>query len=69
MEDETLSQEIIRLIKTNLKNYAEWVKPNPADPLALTIVKSFFKGLTALLLVVFSPVVLLLLIVAFFAAF
>lgn len=69
MKDETLSQEIIRLIKTNLKDYAEWMKPNPADPLALTIVKSFFKGLTALILVVLSPAVLLLLIIAFFAAF
>lgn len=67
--ENSFSKEVLLLIKKNLKLYKEWLKPTPGDPLGLTIVKSFFKGLSTLLLIAFSPIVMLILIVAFLAAF
>lgn len=45
----------------------EWVKPDPADPLWLTIIKTIYKSIAVLILIALSPVILLLLIIIFFA--
>lgn len=57
------------MLRENFRKYKEWVRPEPNDPLFLSVVKTFFKGLTAILLLALSPVVILLLTVAFVAAF
>lgn len=65
---DSLNEEILKIIKKNLISYKEWMKPKEGDPIALTIIKSIFKGIVALVLVAFSPLVLLILVIAFFAA-
>lgn len=65
---ESMAGEVIKLIKDNLNRYKEWIKPDPDDPVVLTVIKTIFKALTALFFVAFSPIVLLILIFAFLAA-
>lgn len=67
--DKSFAQELWGLVIKNLKMYKEWLKPTPGDPMAMTIIKSFFKALSSLLLIIFSPVVVVILLVAFLAAF
>jgi hypothetical protein len=69
MMENSFSKELIILIKKRISEYGRWLKPDPRDPLALSIIKSIFKGITTLVLIAFSPVVILILIISFLAAF
>jgi hypothetical protein len=69
MKNNEISQEILTWLRGYWTQYKEWMKPEPNDPTVLTVIKTFFKGLTAILLVAISPVVIILLTVAFVAAF
>lgn len=62
-------KEVLLAIKKNLRAYKEWIKPKSIDSLILRIVKTFFKALTTLLLIAFSPVILLILMISFLVAF
>jgi hypothetical protein len=69
MEEEPLGQAIRTYIFTKVKELGEWVKPDPADPLLLQIVKIMYKSVVVLLLMALSPVVLLFLIISFVGGF
>lgn len=67
--EKSFAKELLDLLAKNFNLYKEWLKPTPGDPMALTVIKSFFKGLSSLLLIMFSPIVVVILIIAFLAAF
>ncbi len=68
MEEKVKDEEGFRhSIKKQIIAIMEWVKPEPADPLWLTILKSIYKGIAVLLLIALSPVIFLLLLIIFFA--
>ena len=69
MNNKAISKEITNWLKNNWEQYKIWMKPDPNDPAVLSVIKTLFKGLTAIVLVALSPVVILLLILAFVAAF
>lgn len=46
-----------------------WIKPDPADNLALTVLKLVLKSVVVLLMLLVSPVLILGLTLAFFATF
>lgn len=52
-------------LATHFKRLKEWMKPNPDDSLALKIVKTVFKGLAILVLIMLSPVLLIALAIGF----
>ncbi len=52
-------------IVLQIKRIAQWVTPNPADHILLSIVKTIFKSIAVLILLAASPV----LIIGFFIAF
>ena len=66
--NEALINELRQSITKYLRKLREWLKPDPADTLGLTIGKSFYKGIVLLILIVFSPVLCLILTIAFLAA-
>lgn len=55
------------ILRKTLLSIREWVRPKPADPLYLTILKFIYKGIVLLLMVALSPLILVVLIVIFFA--
>lgn len=59
---------IKEMIINRFKRLMEWLKPNPADSLAIQSLKMIYKALAVLVLIAFSPVILILLLFAFFAA-
>ncbi|MGV3657319.1 MAG: hypothetical protein ACO1NX_05175 [Chitinophagaceae bacterium] len=68
MEEKVKEEEGFRhSIKKRIIAILEWVKPEPGDPLWLTILKSIYKGIAVLVLVALSPVIFLLLLIIFFA--
>jgi hypothetical protein len=56
------------IIRSKWKQFWTWMKPDPKDPLGITILKSIYKLIALLLLVAFSPVILVVLIFVFLAA-
>lgn len=67
-EEKTEQDEGFRdAIKKRITNLREWVKPNPADPLYLTVFKTIYKGIALLVLIALSPVILIILVIIFFA--
>lgn len=67
--NEQQSQEGLRYyLISKLRAFMEWMKPEPADPLAMQIVKSFFKGIVMLVLVALSPAIIVILAFVFLAA-
>lgn len=54
------------LVATQMRKLVHWVKPDPSDVVGVRIVKTFFKSIAMLLLLLFSPVLLIGLAVAFF---
>ncbi len=61
-------QDIRNYLRKKVAQLKEWLKPAPADPLVLTVVKSIGKAIALLLLIAVSPVLLLVMIFVFFAA-
>ena len=55
------------LITNKLKQFKEWLKPNPADSLLIQLLKMIYKAAAVLVLIVFSPVILLVMLFVFFA--
>lgn len=53
------------ILASKLKGLKEWLKPDPNDHVALTIVKSIFKSAVMVLLLLFSPVLVIGLFLAF----
>lgn len=53
------------VIASRFNRLMQWMKPNPEDHMALTVVKTFFKSLVMLLLLLISPVLLIGLAAAF----
>lgn len=68
-QEDSFFKEVLKLIRQNWNEYLEWIKPKQGDHWSLTIIKTFFKGLSAILFVALSPIVILILIIAFLAAF
>ncbi len=58
-------QNFSEYIALKIKQIGEWVAPDPADSLLLSIVKTVLKSVAVLLLLVISPVLL----IGFFIAF
>lgn len=52
-----------------IRRLKQWVKPDPSDALAVTVLKTILKSVAVLLLLIFSPVLILGLTLAFFATF
>lgn len=52
-----------------IKKLAKWVKPDPSDTLILQVIKTIWKGIAVLLMLIFSPVLILGLTLAFVTAF
>lgn len=69
MEEESFGEALRKYIVKTINDIWEWLKPDPADSLAVQIVKGFFKGIVALFMIVFSPVVAIFLFLAFLGAF
>ena len=69
MQDEKINNDdgYMDIVRKNILALREWVKPDPADPLYLTILKSMYKGLSLLVLIALSPVILIILLIVFFA--
>jgi hypothetical protein len=55
------------LILNKLKQFKEWLKPNPADSLFIQSLKMIYKAVAVLVLIIFSPVILLVMLFVFFA--
>ena len=55
------------VIRKRIVALVEWAKPNPEDPVYMTIFKTIYKSLVLLLLLALSPVILVILIIIFFA--
>jgi hypothetical protein len=55
------------LILNKLKQFKEWLKPNPADSLLIQSLKMIYKAVAVLVLIIFSPVILLVMLFVFFA--
>ena len=53
------------ILATQFHRLKEWMKPDPQDHVALKIVKTFFKSLAMLVLLVFSPVLIIGLVLGF----
>lgn len=66
MEEEK-EDSYAKLLRQHFNNLKQWVKPDPADPLFLKIVKLIYKSIAVLLLIAASPVIIVLLIIIFFA--
>lgn len=69
MEEESFAQALWQYTKKTTKDILEWLKPDPADPLVMKIVKGIFKSVVALFMIAFSPVVAIFLFFAFLGAF
>lgn len=67
--DKSFARELQKYISDQVKKLRKWLKPDPADPLGVKIIKGFYKSIVVLILLIFSPVICLLLTIAFFAAF
>lgn len=69
MQDENINNDdgYMDIIRKKIMALREWVKPDPADPLYLTILKSIYKGIALLILIALSPVIFILLVIIFFA--
>lgn len=59
---------LLQMITGRYEALWEWVKPKSEDALLMKMIKTFFKGLLALILVLLSPVIILVLTLVFFAA-
>lgn len=68
MEEETFVQALQQYTLKQLKEFKEWLKPNPADPLWMKIGKGLVKSGVVLLLIAFSPVILIFLAAVFIGA-
>lgn len=55
------------LIINKLKQFKEWLKPNPADSVLIQSLKMIYKAAAVLAVIVFSPVILLVMLFVFFA--
>lgn len=63
MEEESFKGMII----SRIKQLKEWLKPNPADSTAVTILKLIYKSIAVLVLIALSPVILVVLLFVFIA--
>lgn len=63
MEDKEKStrEELMDVVKENVNDFWEFLKPNPTDHIILKIVKTILKTPVALFIVMVSPVLLVLL--------
>lgn len=52
-------------VAVQFRRFKEWLKPDLSDPVALRVVKTFFKSIVVLLLLLFSPVMLVALVLGF----
>lgn len=68
MEEETFVQALQQYTLKQLKEFKEWLKPNPADPWWMKIGKGLVKSGVVLLLIAFSPVILIFLAAVFIGA-
>lgn len=66
--DELEGESFGEIIKKYFNRITEWVKPDPADPLWKTILKSIYKLIAVVILIALSPVLLIILLFVFFAA-
>lgn len=64
-EESTLKDELIGLVRLKVKEFVQFLSPNPTDNLMLKIVKFILKIPVALFVVLVSPVLLLILGVVF----
>jgi lipopolysaccharide/colanic/teichoic acid biosynthesis glycosyltransferase len=62
LEGEGIKESMIE----KLKQFREWLKPNPADSLLIQSLKMIYKAAAVLVLIVFSPVILLIMLIVFF---
>lgn len=59
----------IALLKEKIKEFKDWVKPNPEDAIGIQILKTLLKIPIILLAILVSPLALIVLVFAFVAAF
>jgi hypothetical protein len=64
LEGETLREMIV----SRLKQFQEWLKPNPHDTILVISLKMIYKAIAVLVLIAFSPVIIIVLLFVFFAA-
>lgn len=61
--------DFIGMIKDRFTMLINWMKPSPADPAALAILKLILKIPVFVLVLALSPVILIILLFVFLAAF
>ncbi|MGD1893196.1 MAG: hypothetical protein ACFB15_21735 [Cyclobacteriaceae bacterium] len=66
--DQSFARELQKYISQQITQLKHWLKPDPADSLALKIVKGIYKLLAVLVLTALSPVIIIVLVIAFLAA-
>lgn len=65
MEEETFVKALQQYTLKQLKDFKEWLKPDPTDSLLVKIGKGILKSFVVLLLIAFSPVIIVFLIAVF----
>ncbi|MEM8970219.1 MAG: hypothetical protein AAGE93_27640 [Bacteroidota bacterium] len=67
--NQSFATELRKYVIQQFTQLKEWLRPNPADSVAVKIFKGVYKSLAVLVLTALSPVIIVVLIIAFLAAF
>ena len=65
----TFARELQKYVAKYVREFREWLKPDPTDTTTKKILKGIYKSIVVLILIAFSPVLALILTIAFLAAF
>ncbi|WKN40532.1 hypothetical protein [Tunicatimonas pelagia] len=67
--NQSFATELQKYITKQFTQLRQWLRPDPADSVAVKIFKGIYKSLAVLVLTAFSPVIIVILAIAFLAAF
>ena len=65
----TAGDEMIKILKTNIRKYIQWITPSPEDVLPLQVLKIILKIPVTLFIILASPVLLVILVIIFVVTF
>lgn len=55
----------LNIVNDLFSSLLDWLQPNPNDTLLLKIIKTFFKSIAALILILLSPIILIIVFLIF----
>lgn len=59
MKDEKAPEKFSEHFALQFRRFRQWLLPDPQDPPGIRMVKTFFKSIAVVLLILFSPVMLI----------